>query len=134
MGGIRPDTPTNDRSTDLGSISSLLNEDHHTNTIGQSPSPRSTFGSDPTPMIQRQLIKNEDGVSPGSMGFSKNHQGYQKPRNGDRMEYEKAPYQRSELLFVHYVNLCSVFELTFPFLNLLFHFTFRSLIVLTRMF
>ncbi|NP_001368652.1 One cut domain family member [Caenorhabditis elegans] len=97
MGGIRPDTPTNDRSTDLGSISSLLNEDHHTNTIGQSPSPRSTFGSDPTPMIQRQLIKNEDGVSPGSMGFSKNHQGYQKPRNGDRMEYEKAPYQRSLL-------------------------------------
>ncbi|CCD61547.1 Homeobox protein ceh-38 [Caenorhabditis elegans] len=95
MGGIRPDTPTNDRSTDLGSISSLLNEDHHTNTIGQSPSPRSTFGSDPTPMIQRQLIKNEDGVSPGSMGFSKNHQGYQKPRNGDRMEYEKAPYQRN---------------------------------------
>lgn len=93
MGGLRPDTPPNERSRDLESMSSLLNEDHHNGTLIRSPSPSNSFGSDPTPMIQRQLIKNEDEVST-SYGKQRPPP-YIKPRNGVRMEFEKSPYQRN---------------------------------------
>ncbi|EFP07361.1 CRE-CEH-38 protein [Caenorhabditis remanei] len=90
MAGIRPDTPPNDR--DLSDMS-MLNEDHHNGPMIGSPSPHSSFGSDPTPMIQRQLIKNEDDVS---SGYGKQRPPpYIKPRNGMRMEFEKTPYQRN---------------------------------------
>uniref|UniRef100_A0A1I7TV83 One cut domain family member n=1 Tax=Caenorhabditis tropicalis TaxID=1561998 RepID=A0A1I7TV83_9PELO len=94
MSGIRADSPTNGESGD-GDISSLLSDDHHNDPIGRTPSPHSSFAADPTPMIQRQLIKNEGEVSPA---YSKQSRpAYQKSRNGDRMEFEKPPYQRSLL-------------------------------------
>lgn len=88
--GIRPDSPSNDRSRDLGGM--MLGEDHHNGPMGRSPSPHSSFGSDPTPMIQRQLIKSE---SDASEEYGKPRQPYVKPRNGERGDFEKAPYPRN---------------------------------------
>ncbi|ULU05061.1 hypothetical protein L3Y34_017651 [Caenorhabditis briggsae] len=89
IGGIRADSPQNDRSAELGSM--LLNEDHR--PMERTPSPHSSFGSDPTSMIQRQLIKSEE-VRPS--GYSKpTPPPYVKPRNGARLDFEKTPYQRN---------------------------------------
>lgn len=84
------DTSPIDSNRNLGNM--MLNEKHHNGPMGRSPSPHSSYSSDPTPMIQRQLIKSE---SDASEEFGKPRQAYIKPRNGDRADFEKAPYQRN---------------------------------------
>ncbi|CAL2032554.1 unnamed protein product [Caenorhabditis brenneri] len=101
MSGIHPDSPSNHRGSrerDLADMSSLLSDDPHDHhnlsdhhdlndhhelngPLGRTPSPHSSFGSDPTPMIQRQLIKTDEDV-PSGYG-KQSGSSYQKPMNGE---------------------------------------------------
>ncbi|CAI2344209.1 unnamed protein product [Caenorhabditis sp. 36 PRJEB53466] len=87
------DASPRERSAEM-SISSLISGEH--GTIDRSPSPQPNYGSDPTPMIQQQL-KREEEAAANSIAYSKPVRYPKSRQNGDRQQadFDKAPYTRN---------------------------------------